>query len=62
MRGRWVDLFLAAIFAFLAVGCASLAATALLGDGQGPPQFISAATATAAIFAAFAVWSVSDFT
>lgn len=60
MRDRWVDLVTAAVFGFLAVGCASLAVISLASEGPLPPQFVPAATATAAIFAAFTVWTLFE--
>ena len=61
MQGRWVDLVLAAVFAILAVGCVSLAATAVLAGGIGHPEFAPAAVATAVILGAFAVWTYPGF-
>jgi hypothetical protein len=57
MQGRWGDLLLAAVFAVLAVGCVSLAATAVLAGGIGHPEFIPAAVATAVVLGALAIWS-----
>lgn len=57
MQGRWADLVLAAVFAFLAVGCASAAVSAVAAEGVYHPQFAPAAIATALIFGAFAIWT-----
>jgi hypothetical protein len=51
---------MAGLFAFLALACASAAATTLLGDGPTSPSFVPAVIATAAIFAAFSVWMFFD--
>jgi hypothetical protein len=48
---------MATVFAFLSTACASAALTALLSDSGPKPEFVSALSATAAIFAAFAVWT-----
>jgi len=51
---------MATIFAFLAVVCASAAVSALLSEGVARPEFVPAATATAAVFTSFAVWTFFD--
>ena len=56
MRERRRDVFTAATFAFLALACASAAVNALYNETAGLAHFVPAVTATAAIFAAFAVW------
>jgi hypothetical protein len=55
-----LDVLLAAVFAFLSVGCVSAAATALLSDGPAASRFVPATIATAAVFAAFAAWTIAD--
>jgi hypothetical protein len=52
-----LDVVLAAVFAFLAVGSASAAVSAVAAGGVDRPSLASAGIATALVFGAFAIWT-----
>ena len=52
-----MDVVLAAVFAFFAVGCASAALSAVAAEGVDHSSFAPAAIATALVLGAFSIWT-----